>query len=194
MRTIESIDGTKALFDGTLLLGTPTGTADAPAIARDANDRIHDAVKAHPTRFAGFAALPTAAPAAAAKELERTVTLGFKGAMIYLHPRDPHPAVMKAYFEGYEELATAARGFTMDTVSHFLRMVYAGVLDAFPDLTFILGHLGEGLPFFLHRLNDHTHYSLARRGRRKTMLEYMRENVVVTCSGLFSVPALLCTV
>lgn len=116
------------------------------------------------------------------------------GVPIYLHPRDPHPAVMKAYFEGYEELATAAWGFTMDTVSHFLRMIYGGVLDAFPDLTFILGHLGEGLPFFLHRLNDHTHYSLARRGLRKTATEYLTENVVVTCSGFFSVPALLCTV
>ena len=196
---------------------------DAPAVARDANDRIQDAIRAHPTRFAGFAALPTADPKAAANELERTVTqLGFKGAMInghtggeflddkkywaifeaaqalgapiYLHPRDPHPAVMKAYFEGYEELATAAWGFTMDTVSHFLRMIYAGVHDAFPDLTFILGHLGEGLPFFLHRLNDHTHYSLVRRGRRKTMVEYMTENVVVTCSGFFSEPALVCTV
>jgi predicted TIM-barrel fold metal-dependent hydrolase len=197
--------------------------ASAPAIARDANDRIREAIAAHPTRFAGFAALPTADPAAAAKELDRAVTqLGFKGAMvnghtggeflddrkywaifeaaqalrvpIYLHPREPHPAVMKAYFEGYEELATAAWGFTMDTASHFLRMIYGGVLDAFPDLAFILGHLGEGLPFFLHRLNDHTHYSLARRGLRKTMVEYMTENVVVTCSGFFSVPALLCTV
>jgi predicted TIM-barrel fold metal-dependent hydrolase len=197
--------------------------ANAPAIARDANDTIHAAVTAHPTRFAGFAALPTADPAAATKELERTVRqLGFKGAMInghtggeflddkkywvifeaaqalrapiYLHPRDPHPAVMKAYFEGYEELATAAWGFSMDTVSHFLRMIYGGVLDAFPDLTFILGHLGEGLPFFLHRMHDHTHYSLARRGLRKKAIEYMTENVVVTCSGNFSVPALLCTV
>ena len=62
------------------------GAADAPAVARDANDRIQGAVKAHPTRFAGFAALPTADPAAAAKELERTVgELGFKGAMINGH-------------------------------------------------------------------------------------------------------------
>ena len=48
------------------------GAVDAPAIARDANDRIQEAITAHPTRFAGFAALPTADPAAAAKELERT--------------------------------------------------------------------------------------------------------------------------
>src|SRR5712691_10912769 len=54
-----------------------------PALARRVNDRLAEAVKRHPDRFAGFAALPTANPAAAADELERTVTkLGFKGAMI----------------------------------------------------------------------------------------------------------------
>ena len=195
----------------------------AAAIARDANDQIQEAIKAHPTRFAGFASLPTADPAAAVKELQRTVThLGFKGALInghtggefldntkywgifdaaqalgvpiYLHPRDPHPAVMAAYFDRYEELAKSAWGFSMDTISHFLRLIYAGVLDTFPDLTFILGHLGEGLPFLLHRMDDHTRPSLERRGRKKTMREYLTENLVVTCSGNFFVPALLCTV
>ena len=43
-----------------------------------------EAVRAHPDRFAGFAALPTPDPKAAADELERAVTkLGFKGAMIH---------------------------------------------------------------------------------------------------------------
>jgi len=46
--------------------------------------RLQQAIAAHPTRFAGFAALPTADPKAAADELERCVTkLGFKGAMIH---------------------------------------------------------------------------------------------------------------
>src|SRR5229473_7623760 len=54
-----------------------------PPLARRVNDRLAEAVKRHPDRFAGFAALPTANPPAAADELERTVTkLGFKGAMI----------------------------------------------------------------------------------------------------------------
>jgi len=52
-------------------------------LARRVNDRLHEAVRAHPDRFAAFAALPTADPHAAADELDRTVTqLGFKGAMI----------------------------------------------------------------------------------------------------------------
>ena len=99
-------------------------------LARGANDRLHETVNAHPTRYAGFAALPTADPKAAADELERAVTkLGFKGAMIhglangmfvddkrfwpiferaealdvpiYLHPGLPHPAVVEAYYKDY---------------------------------------------------------------------------------------------
>src|SRR5260221_8695121 len=58
--------------------------ATAVPLAKRANDRLHEAVRAHPDRFAGFAALPTADPNAAADELERSVTkLGFKGAMVH---------------------------------------------------------------------------------------------------------------
>src|SRR5213595_681046 len=48
--------------------------AAAVPLAKRANDRLHEAVRAHPDRFAGFAALPPADPKAAAHELERTVT------------------------------------------------------------------------------------------------------------------------
>jgi predicted TIM-barrel fold metal-dependent hydrolase len=59
---------------------------EAIPLAKDANERLHEAVKQHPDRFAGFAALPKAAPDAAADELEDAVTkLGFKGAMIHGH-------------------------------------------------------------------------------------------------------------
>src|SRR3990170_3186864 len=124
------------------------GAEVAIPMARDANDRLFDTVKAHPGRFAGFAALPSADPKAAAGELERSVgKLGFKGAMIhghqqgsfldekkywtiferaqaldvpiYLHPTLPHPLALKAYFEGYEELARAGWGFAVDTSCHF---------------------------------------------------------------------------
>ena len=197
--------------------------AAAIPMAREANDLLFEAVKAHPDRFAGFAALPTADPAAAVAELDRAVTrLGFRGAMIngltrgcflderpfwsifecaaaldvpiYLHPSLPHAAVMQSYFEGYQELSLAAWGFGIETGLHFLRLVFAGVLDAFPKLKFILGHLGEGLPFMLHRINDQTQLAAARRGLKRTPAQYLSENLVVTCSGNFSAPALLCTV
>jgi 2,3-dihydroxybenzoate decarboxylase len=187
-------------------------------MAREVNDLLFEAIKAHPDRFAGLAALPTADPAAAVKELDRAVTrLGFKGAMInghtrgtfiddkkfwcifecaqalrvpvYLHPSKPHPAVMQAYFAGYDELALAAWGFGIDTGAHFLRLVFAGVFDAFPALTFILGHLGEGLPFMLHRINDQTQLAAARLPlqrdgtRRGQCAVFGRLAVRIKCSG-----------
>ncbi len=198
------------------------GADIAVPMARDANERLYQTIKAHPTRFAGFAALPTADPKTAAEELERCVTkLGFKGAMIhghqqgsflddrkywpiferaqaldvpiYLHPTLPHPFAVKAYFEGYEELARAGWGFAVDTSCHFLRLVFGGVFDAYPKLKIILGHLGEGLPFAMHRLNDHTWAAAKRRGLRRTPLEYLKENLLVTTSGNWYEPAFLCT-
>src|SRR6267143_1768100 len=146
------------------------GAEVAIPMAHDANDRLYQAIQKNPGRFAGFAALPTADPEAAAQELERCVgKLGFKGAMIhghtrgsflderkywtiferaqalgvpiYLHPTLPHPDAVEAYFEGYEELARAGWGFAVDTSCHFLRIVFAGVFDAYPRLRIILGHL-----------------------------------------------------
>ena len=195
---------------------------EAIPMARDANDILYEAMKKHPTRFAGFAALATAAPDDAAAELERTVKqYGFKGTMIhghtqgsfldekkywpiferaealdvpiYLHPTLPPPNAMKAYFEGYEEIARAGWGFAVDTSIHFLRILFSGAFDAYPKLKIILGHLGEGLPFAMHRLNDHTWRSAQRRGLKKTPLEYIRDNLVVTTSGNWYEPALVCT-
>src|SRR5215216_5431931 len=61
---------------------------EAAALVRETNDLLAQAVRRHPDRFAGFAALPTAAPEAAAVELERTIREhGFKGALINGHTR-----------------------------------------------------------------------------------------------------------
>jgi predicted TIM-barrel fold metal-dependent hydrolase len=194
----------------------------AVKIARDANDRMHEAVRAYPTRFAAFAALPTAVPDAAVRELDRTIKeLRFKGTMInshtrgaflddqkfwpileraqaldvpvYLHPTQPHPSLMDSYFKGFEDLARPAWGFMMDASMHFLRMLFGGVFDAFPRLQVILGHLGEGIPFAMDRLLDHTGYVAKWRGLRRTPEQCLRENLNVTTSGNFSVPSLLCT-
>jgi predicted TIM-barrel fold metal-dependent hydrolase len=104
-----------------------SGTANA--VARDANDRMAAAVRAHPDRFAAFATLALHDPDKAAAELERCVReLGFKGVMlngssngqffdhprftpifeaatsldipVYLHPAPPPKPVMDAYYSG----------------------------------------------------------------------------------------------
>ena len=59
---------------------------EAVVLAREENDRLADTVRRHPSRFAGFAALPTPAPDTAADELERMVREhGFEGAIINGH-------------------------------------------------------------------------------------------------------------
>ncbi len=103
--------------------------ATATPLVRDVNDELASAVRAHPTRFAGFASLALKDPHAAAAELDRCVTrLGFPGALvdgttggvflddpsflpvfeaaahlnvpIYLHPAPPPEPVRQAYFSG----------------------------------------------------------------------------------------------
>jgi len=109
--------------------------AEAAVLAREANDFAGAAVKRYPARFAGFAALPTAAPQQAADELERTVReYGFKGALInghhrgrylddkffspileraeslgvpiYIHPTQPPQAVVDASYAGFAPQVT----------------------------------------------------------------------------------------
>ncbi len=75
------------------------------------------------------------------------------GAPIYLHPRDPLPANQGIY-EGHPELFGAVWTFTVETATHALRLMTSGPFDRFPNLTVIIGHLGETLPFAMWRI-DH---------------------------------------
>src|SRR5260370_42472065 len=68
------------LFHGAPSAQRLTGT-DAVALTRRVNDRLHAIVTANPRRFAGFAALPTREPKATAHDIERTINLGFQGAI-----------------------------------------------------------------------------------------------------------------
>ena len=192
-------------------------------LAYEVNDRLAESIAKHPSRFAGFAALPTAEPAAAAEELERAVSqLGFKGAMvhgltngvffdderfwpileraealdvpIYLHPAVPERAVVDAYYKDYlpkyPGILTAAWGFTVETATQGIRMVLSGALERFPNLKLILGHMGEGLPFLLWRIN----MALQRPGNAPIdFRELFSSHFYITTSGNFSTPALVCS-
>ena len=58
-------------------------TDEAIALAKKGNDKMAEAMSAHPTRYGAFAALPMQDPEAASRELTRCVTeMGFKGCMI----------------------------------------------------------------------------------------------------------------
>src|SRR6202045_273882 len=190
-------------------------------LARRVNDQLAETVRAHSDRFAGFAALPTADPRAAADELERTVTkLGFKGAMIngltdarfhdderfwpiyeraaaldvpiYIHPALPQPAVIEAYYKDYAQkhpgLLRAGWGFNVETATQGIRFVLSGVFDTHPGLKVILGHLGEGIPFYLWRISHGLRASMSE----KTFRDIFCEHFWITTSGFFSDPLLVC--
>jgi uncharacterized protein len=84
---IEAMDA--AGIDVSILSVVTPATQALPAgeavpLARDANDEVTDAIRAHPARFRAFATLPTGDPQAAAAELERCATqLGHVGAMVH---------------------------------------------------------------------------------------------------------------
>jgi 2,3-dihydroxybenzoate decarboxylase len=114
---------------------------------------------------------------------------------LYMHPAIPHPAVVEAYYRDYLKdfpgLLTAGWGFTVETATQAIRLVLSGLFDAYPRLKIILGHLGEGLPFSLWRID----MALARQGNRATPFrDCFREHFWITTSGNFSTPALLCCV
>jgi 5-carboxyvanillate decarboxylase len=198
----------------------------AVPLARELNDQLAQEIQNHPDRYAALAAIAPQDPNIAAAELERCVkTLGMKGAVInshtqgeyldepkyweifaaaealdvpvYLHPNTP-PAAMIAPFLP-RGLDGAIYGFAVETGLHVLRIIVAGVFDRFPKLKLVVGHLGEGLPFWLFRL-DFMHRSMVNANRypgvrplKKKPSDYVRENVWVTTSGMQWAPAILFT-
>lgn len=112
-------------------------------------------------------------------------------APVYLHPAMPDRAVTAAYYATYAESHPAflrsAWGFGVETGTQAVRMVLSGVLEEHPDLQLVLGHLGEGIPFLLARIDE----SLARPGNAPVRFaEAFRRNFHVTTSGFLSDAAL----
>src|SRR5437762_6927872 len=113
---------------------------------------------------------------------------------IYIHPTLPHPAVIEAYYKDYAEkhpgILRAAWGFTVETATQSIRFVLSVVFDAYPGRKIILGHMGEGLPFYLWRISHGLRGSMSEKSFRDIFCEHFW----ITTSGFFSDPALLCCV
>jgi len=109
---------------------------------------------------------------------------------VYLHPREPL-ATRQQIYEGHPWFAASAWGFGVETSTHALRLMGSGLFDEYPKLNVILGHLGEGLPFNIWRV-DHR-ISKAQLGIRTKlpMAQYLRENFYVTTSGNFRTQTLV---
>jgi len=195
-------------------------TQTAVASAKRINDSQAEIIRRHPDRFAGFAALPTQDPEAAADELERTVThLGFKGAMVQGHTNgaylDEHkfqvlweraeslgvpiclhiaepPVRFRPFYEGHSELMGPIWSWGVEAATHVLRIIGAGVFDAFPGAVLIVGHLGESLPYLLGRLDEGYGMAVKKEKLRRPFSEYIRKNIYVNTSGKYNPEALEC--
>jgi aminocarboxymuconate-semialdehyde decarboxylase len=152
--------------------------ARQPEIARMVNDAYAELVAKHPQRFKGFASIPMDAPDAALKELHRALDrLKLNGVIllsnirgrpltsptyrpffeeanrmklcILLHPMLPaNPEAFQEYVLG------PIVGFPFDTTLAVARMCYDGLLRDFPDIRWIIAHLGGAVPYLMERLDN----------------------------------------
>lgn len=202
-------------------------TAMSATFATELNDLLFAVTQKYPKRFKGFAAISPYAASQSVKELERSIQqLGFVGWLahsnfgegqyfddvaywplleaaealnipIYIHPTTPLTKDFSRY--GFA-LGGPPLGFQVDVSLCVLRMIYAGVFDAFPKLTVILGHMGEMLPFLMPDRIDWAYanpsisklpgFIKQRPNIKRTPSQVLLENIYVTTSGRFSKPLL----
>jgi predicted TIM-barrel fold metal-dependent hydrolase len=185
-------------------------------LAKKTNDFVAEVITKYPNRFQGFATLPMFDPRESAKELERSVkNLGLKGAMIcgrtqeknldhkdfwelfecaeslgvplFIHPQIPQKAVRDIYYSGFDELtdiafSTFGLGWHYEAGIQFVRLILGKVFDRFPNLQIILGHWGEVILFYTERLASLNKVTKLN----KPFINYIRQNLYVTASGMFS--------
>jgi predicted TIM-barrel fold metal-dependent hydrolase len=155
-------------------------------------------------------------PEVAADELERCVTeLGFRGlkvsahirdtylddpcyrpilataarlrAPVCLHPSVPHASIARPYLGYGWALTTVGLGFGAGAAVAAVRLANCGVFDEHPELRVVLGHLGEGVFFWIERLDDD--FQKGWLGERPPLERppsaYLRENFYVSTSGRY---------
>jgi predicted TIM-barrel fold metal-dependent hydrolase len=172
----------------------------AAEVARRANDVLAAEVAKRPDRFVGVAALPMQEA-----EIDPSRVLHYDlpqyrpfwrmvenlDVPFYLHPRPP--SVRSPLYEGHTWLFGPTWTFAAETSVHALRLIGSGLFDEHPQLQIILGHLGEGLPFYLWRIDNRNNWMKAphKYAARQPVASYFRANFHLTTSGHFSTPALV---
>lgn len=196
----------------------------AAEMTRGVNDRLAKVCAANPKRFVAFAALPTADPAAAADELERTVTKhGFKGAMIhglangefldlkkywpiyeraekldvpiYFHPALPNAQVTEIYYQEYaKDFPLVVRPAWGFTVETATQAIRLVLSGVFEKHPNLKIVLGH-FGETLPFLLWRIDAALKRPGQKPmSFRDIFTNNFYVTTSGFFSDPALMCCV
>ena len=102
---------------------------------------------------------------------------------IYLHPTIPPPRVIESSYAGFSAevtfaLSTVGWGWHINTATHVLRVILGGVFDRYPELQFIIGHMGEATSFMLPRFDATLKPELT--GLRHPVSTYLRQNLNYT--------------
>jgi aminocarboxymuconate-semialdehyde decarboxylase len=171
----------------------------AVVLARAVNDAFAREVK-HRQHFIALATLPLNDPAQAVREFDRAMTdLGLPGAMvfsnvngtplaspafeplwkranelnavIYIHPAHPH------HVEAMEDYwLTALVGFLFDTTLAAAHLTFAGVPERYPNITWVLTHMGGALPYLAERCDrGYEAFADCRRNISKPPTEYFKQ-------------------
>lgn len=110
----------------------------------------------------------------------------------YLHPRNPLAAWAQIY-QGHPWLLGPTWAFGQETAVHALRLMASGLFDRHPKLKIVLGHMGEGLPYSIWRVDHRNAWVKAPKGypAKRPLGEYFRENFWLTTSGNFRTQTLI---
>jgi aminocarboxymuconate-semialdehyde decarboxylase len=171
----------------------------AVTMARAVNDAFGREVKRR-KHFSALATLPLNDPAESVREFERAMKeLGLPGAMvfsnvngtplasavfeplwkkaddlhavIYIHPAHPH------HVEAMEDYwLTALVGFLFDTTLAAAHLTFAGVPERYPNIKWVLTHMGGALPYLAERCDrGYEAFADCRRNISKPPTEYFKQ-------------------
>jgi 2,3-dihydroxybenzoate decarboxylase len=110
----------------------------------------------------------------------------------YLHPRNPLPEHAGIY-DGHPWLLGPTWAFGQETAVHALRLMGSGLFDAYPRLQIILGHMGEGLPYSMWRVDHRNAWVKAphKHKAKHRIAHYFQNNFYLTTSGNFRTQSLI---
>jgi 2,3-dihydroxybenzoate decarboxylase len=114
------------------------------------------------------------------------------GYPFYLHPRNPLPVHAQIY-EGHPWLIGPTWAFGQETAVHALRLIGSGLFDEYPRLQIVLGHMGEGLPYSMWRIDHRNAWVKAphKHKAKKKIVDYFNANFHLTTSGNFRTQTLI---
>ena len=114
----------------------------------------------------------------------------------YLHPRNPLPQHAQIY-AGHSWLLGPTWAFGQETAVHALRLMGSGLFDDYPGLAIIIGHMGEGLPISMWRVDNRNGWTKgmapADYPAERPIADYFHDNFYITTSGNFRTQSLVDT-